>query len=242
MITTNNSINTPKPIDVSSGGTGQSTLTTAYGVLAAGTTATGAIQNIGTGASGQVLTSNGAGALPTFQAGGGGGGAMVLLHTITFDGTFSSVDLTSYVTGYDAYYFVAMNVTGHVVDNGSALSFEFSSDGGVTWIAAGYSGIQRFFDTAGGGGNFAIGAIKLCEANNGSSYRSVGSGIMSGYNQTNAGVQFCSSDQRAYFGLPTIDFFGSYYPTGTTLNGIRLINLAGTNFVAGKMSVYGIST
>ena len=70
---TNNSINTPKPIDVSSGGTGLSTATTAYGVLAAGTTATGAFQNIGTGASGEVLTSNGAGALPTFQAAAGGG-------------------------------------------------------------------------------------------------------------------------------------------------------------------------
>ena len=56
---TNNSINTPKPIDVSSGGTGQSTLTTANGILAAGTTATGAIQNIGTGSAGQVLTSKG---------------------------------------------------------------------------------------------------------------------------------------------------------------------------------------
>jgi len=69
---TNNSINTPKPIDVSSGGTGQSTLTTANGILAAGTTATGAIQNIGTGSAGQVLTSNGTG-LPSFQAAPGGG-------------------------------------------------------------------------------------------------------------------------------------------------------------------------
>lgn len=74
---TNNSINTPKPIDVSSGGTGLSTATTAYGVLAAGVTATSAFQNIGTGASGEVLTSNGAGALPSFQAAAGGGGALI---------------------------------------------------------------------------------------------------------------------------------------------------------------------
>ena len=33
---TNNSINTPKPIDVSSGGTGLSTATTAFGVLYGG--------------------------------------------------------------------------------------------------------------------------------------------------------------------------------------------------------------
>jgi hypothetical protein len=54
-------------LPVANGGTGVTTLTTAYGVLAAGTTATGALQNIGTGTSAQVLTSNGSGALPTFQ-------------------------------------------------------------------------------------------------------------------------------------------------------------------------------
>ena len=54
-------------LPVANGGTGVTTLTTAYGVLAAGTTATGALQNIGTGTSAQLLTSNGTGALPTFQ-------------------------------------------------------------------------------------------------------------------------------------------------------------------------------
>jgi hypothetical protein len=60
-------------LPVTRGGTGVTTLTTAYGVLAAGTTATGAIQNTGAGTSGQVLTSNGAAALPTFQTPAGGG-------------------------------------------------------------------------------------------------------------------------------------------------------------------------
>ena len=58
-------------LPVAGGGTGVAT-TTAYGVLAGGTTATGAFQNIGTGTATQVLTSNGAGALPTFQAASGG--------------------------------------------------------------------------------------------------------------------------------------------------------------------------
>jgi hypothetical protein len=44
-------------------------------VLCGGTTATGAHQSIASvGSAGQVLTSNGAGALPTFQAASGGGG------------------------------------------------------------------------------------------------------------------------------------------------------------------------
>lgn len=54
-------------LPVANGGTGLST-TTAYGLIAAGTTSTGNFQQVsGTGTSGQLLTSNGAGALPTWQ-------------------------------------------------------------------------------------------------------------------------------------------------------------------------------
>ena len=59
-------------VAVANGGTG-ATSQTAYAVLCGGTTSTGAYQSIaGVGTSGQVLTSNGAGALPTFQDAGGG--------------------------------------------------------------------------------------------------------------------------------------------------------------------------
>lgn len=56
-------------VSVADGGTGRSTSTTAYGLIAAGTTATGAHQTLATGSSGQILKSNGASALPTFQTG-----------------------------------------------------------------------------------------------------------------------------------------------------------------------------
>lgn len=59
-------------VSVADGGTGLSS-TTAYAVLCGGTTSTGALQSIaGVGTAGQVLTSNGAGALPTFQAASAG--------------------------------------------------------------------------------------------------------------------------------------------------------------------------
>lgn len=52
---------------VGGGGTGNTTFT-AYSIIAAGTTATGAFQNVsGVGTADQVLTSNGASALPTWQ-------------------------------------------------------------------------------------------------------------------------------------------------------------------------------
>ena len=54
---------------VADGGTGNTTFT-AYSVVCGGTTTTAALQSVASvGTSGQVLTSNGAGALPTFQAG-----------------------------------------------------------------------------------------------------------------------------------------------------------------------------
>ena len=62
------------PIEVAKGGSGVASHT-AYAVLCGGTTTTGAVQSIaGVGTSGQVLTSNGAASLPTFQAASGGFG------------------------------------------------------------------------------------------------------------------------------------------------------------------------
>lgn len=55
------------PLIVSNGGTGVASFT-AYTVLCGGTTSTAALQNVSAvGTTGQALTSNGAGALPTFQ-------------------------------------------------------------------------------------------------------------------------------------------------------------------------------
>jgi hypothetical protein len=80
-----NSINnypSNKTLDVANGGLGVSSLTT-YTVLCGGTTSTASIQQVsGTGTSGQVLTSNGPGALPTWQTAGGGGSGFY-----TLDGT-----------------------------------------------------------------------------------------------------------------------------------------------------------
>jgi hypothetical protein len=68
-------------LPVANGGTGVASAT-AYALLAGGTTTTGPFQSIASvGTSGQVLTSNGAGALPTFQAAAGG------VTTISFGST-----------------------------------------------------------------------------------------------------------------------------------------------------------
>lgn len=103
---TNNSINSQDPIQVAKGGTGLSTATTAYGVLAAGTTATGAFQNCGAGTSGQVLTSNGAGALPSFQAAPASGiptiGSSTDRAIATWNGTAGSALFNNSTTNIDS--------------------------------------------------------------------------------------------------------------------------------------------
>ena len=131
---TNNSINTPKPIDVSSGGTGVSTLTTANGILAAGTTATGAIQNIGTGSAGQVLTSNGTG-LPSFQA-AAGGGDVVLLSSQGMNGV-NSLTFNNFVdnTVYNSYEIVMWGTTG----TNNNIEAQISTDNGATFVSSGYA-------------------------------------------------------------------------------------------------------
>jgi hypothetical protein len=81
-------------LDVANGGIGRASQT-AYAVICGGTTTTAAQQSIASvGTAGQVLTSNGAGALPTFQAAGGGfatGTAMMFVQTAAPTGWTKSI-------------------------------------------------------------------------------------------------------------------------------------------------------
>jgi hypothetical protein len=80
-MSTNNAWNSQDPAQVAKGGSGVSS-TTPFAVLCGGTTPTSPFQSVASvGTAGQVLTSNGAGALPTFQTSSGGGG--ILLQSIT---------------------------------------------------------------------------------------------------------------------------------------------------------------
>lgn len=75
---------------VAGGGTGNTSFT-AFSVIAAGTTTTGPFQNVsGVGTSGQILTSNGAAALPTWQNSAPGFGInKVIRQVFTTSGTYT---------------------------------------------------------------------------------------------------------------------------------------------------------
>ena len=61
------------PLAVANGGTGRTTSTTAYGLIAAGTTATGAHQTLAAGATTEILVGGGAAALPVWTTATGSG-------------------------------------------------------------------------------------------------------------------------------------------------------------------------
>lgn len=120
---------------VAAGRTGVITNTTAYGILAAGTTATGAQQCISPGTSGQVLTSNGASALPSFQT-GGGTGVTVLLGSATAS-TSAILEFTSiFSSSYDQYIIEFNNVLP--ATNNVTLYSQLGTGAGPTYITANY--------------------------------------------------------------------------------------------------------
>ena len=116
-------------VTVPLGGTGIAT-TTAYGVLCGGTTATGVFQNAGAGTATQVLTSNGAGALPTWAAPSAAtltsysvhyhpaGGLALLVNTTNYQAIPGS-SITIPAGTYYISYSCGCNVVGVGIVNGS---------------------------------------------------------------------------------------------------------------------------
>jgi hypothetical protein len=123
------------PLPVSDGGTG-ATSATAYAVQCGGTTSTGAHQSIASiGTSGQVLTSNGAGALPTFQTLQQGN----IVAFINFNGTGTpasnrSGNVTSITdNGTGDYTINFTNAIGNA--NYSCAGFGIANGGGTVSLA-----------------------------------------------------------------------------------------------------------
>lgn len=166
--------------------------------------------------------------------------AMVLLHTITFNNTASSYDITPYVTGYDIYKFIASAVespTGVTPD----ISVQFSTNGGTTWITSGY--VCEFFYFDGGsssGAALPTNRIVMCYVNGAATLLNQGESIMTGYGGSKgAMIHGTIGTSNSSNFVPQI--LGGYY-SGATLNGIRIINGNGTNYISGKFSIYGITT
>lgn len=128
-------------IPVTAGGTGRSTSTTAYGLLAAGTTATGAHQTLAAGATTEILVGGGAAALPVWTtAQGSGAPVRATSPTLTTPnlGTPSAVTLTN-ATGLPIAGLVASTSTAIGV---GSVELGHASDTTLSRSAAGVLAVE----------------------------------------------------------------------------------------------------
>lgn len=128
----NNTHGVTGTLPVTNGGTGRSTGTTAYGLIAAGTTATGAQQTLAAGATTEVLVGGGASALPVWTTATGTGapvraGSPALTGTPTAPTAASGTNSTQVATTA----FVRERVT--TLHIGSALTWT-NMPAGLTFI------------------------------------------------------------------------------------------------------------
>jgi hypothetical protein len=131
---TNNSWNSQNPAQVAKGGTGLSS-TTAYSVLCGGTTTTAALQNVsGVGSAGNVLTSQGAAALPQWAA-PASNGSLALISSQTASDSAS----IAFTTGLTTYNNLLLIITGLItVTDDVELLLQLSNNGGSTYASTGY--------------------------------------------------------------------------------------------------------
>jgi len=136
-MSTNNSSNVGTVLPVSRGGTGVASLA-ANAVVCGGTTSTGPLQTVsGTGTTNQVLTSNGADALPTWQA-AASGAALLHLVTVTANDSASLVLNSTYVTSGRTQYMIVFNaVTSSAAD--AQLQMTVSNNNGSSYDTTSYT-------------------------------------------------------------------------------------------------------
>ena len=219
-------------VGVLHGGTGRSTGGVAYGVIVAGTTATGTQQNTATaGTAGEVLISNGASAIPSWQS-GSGLGSWVPLGTSTAS-TSSSIEFTSDIDStYCSYAFRLCSV---VFSTNAKLFITFSNDGGSSYESSNYftwdtsdgtSGninqIETFNQLSGASTKGQSGWVYLWDPSNSATY-------------TQVSFELAVSQQAT----PTSIFGDGQRRAAEAVNAIKFAPGSGT-FTSGTIELYGI--
>lgn len=230
-------------LPVGNGGTGATTQT-AYAVLCGGTTATNPYQSVASvGTSGQVLTSNGAGALPTFQSLAASSSAYVLISTGTASSS-SSIDFTGLSTTYSAYKIIYNNLYPGTTNTQFVMLF--STDNGSSFITSSY----QYTGMAQGTGSYAAAAStnssSILLSNSVSFYtttNTVGAGEITLFNPAGSqATKIISHTGAGYAGSPlnpaTYTTMGMYV-TASAVNAVRL-QMSSGNIGTGTFKLYGI--
>jgi hypothetical protein len=228
-------------LNVAHGGTGDTSLT-AYAVLCGGTTSTSAVQSVASvGTTGQVLTSNGAGALPTFQAAASSG--IVTLAGDFGSATGSTVTLTGGTSGAvftgsgatmtESFNFLKMATTSST--NGQII---IGTDTVLHEYPAGYSNIfvganaGNFTNTAGSATGLGNGSLLSLSSGNYDSGLGSNSlqNLSSGSNNTGLGAftlnKLVTGSANTAIGMPAGGFAGAGYSyTGAESKNIVINNV-----------------
>jgi hypothetical protein len=136
----NNAWNSQSPMQVSKGGTANASIA-AYTVVCGGTTSTALLQNVsGLGNANDVLTSQGAGALPQWAA-PASNGSLLLISSQTANND-ATIEFTSGLTTYNNLFLVVSGLAASTQT--LELLLRLSNDGGANYETTGYlSGRNR---------------------------------------------------------------------------------------------------
>lgn len=221
---------------VSKGGTGLSTMTTPYSVVCAGTTATGNLQPLAAlGASGTVLTSNGASALPSFQA--VSSGSYVLLSTTTAASS-ASVSVTGLTNVYSRYEIV---FNGFSTSANAALIANCSTNGGTSYdTSALYSSQYLYAAAASVGAASTTSQTSLLLMGSTQPATSFTSGVIVVYNPNSALAYKQVTSHISCLVSPTIiNIATAGYNNVAPVNAIQLSCTSGT-IATGVFKLYGV--
>lgn len=218
--------------------------------------AANAITSLALGTSGQVLTSNGAGADPSYQTLGAGSGALVLVEAHTASNSASLV-FTSFSGTYQTYFFVfngiVTSITALPSGIGATFKAQVSVDGGSTYINSGYFSILLNDLYAGNGVAGQISDSIPFTTTDFTNVNNIGcSGNFWLYNAINGLTPVGQGFSNYGFGNTGFNtgFFGSAYktrisPAVTNINAIKFFLTdnsipAVTNIVSGTVAMYGL--
>ena len=237
-----NIINTPFPVAVTSGGTGLETLTTAYGTVCAGTTATGPLQNAGVGTSGNVLTSNGAAALPTYQPSPSAPGTDFVFISTDTAATSATIEIA--LTGYSFYI---IYISGLLPDTDAvALEADLSTDGGSTWETGAsdykYQHLYLTNTTAGAAFSSASANVVLSNTNMSNTTNEAAAGtldIIGAAATAHTHLHYTHGYINSAGTAELMNSFGDYQ-ANTTVDAIRF-QMSSGNIETGVFKLYGIT-
>jgi hypothetical protein len=217
-------------LDVAHGGTGDTSFT-AYSVITGGTTSTGPLQNVvGVGTANQVLTSNGAGMLPTWQSVGLSAFA-VNIQTFTTSGTYTPTSGMAYCIvqmvggggggggGVGGAGTVSVGSGGGYGEYASGI-FSAASIGASQTVTIGAGGTGGSGGGGGNGGITSLGVLITADGGVGGAASSAGSSVVASGGSGGAGGSGGSYRFQGAPGVNSLAIYSSIYIPGNGGSGI----------------------